>query len=338
MEYLQVRRLRVRGKPTRYYYVRTIADDGKRTWTPTRAETLSDAKDVIKTWRARDARGERPHESALFGAPADAWLKEKTASASERTIVVYRSHVKRFKEHFGRRKLRGITREQIAAYLLERKNDGASARTRNNERTYLRGIFQYAIDTGIATLNPVRAIKKIREPKRNPRTLDAREVEKLLETAQDVADQCYGFILTLDRSGLRRGTVARLEWTDVDFARGEWRIPAAKMKSGEDFTGRPIAADLLAYLRDRARTAGPIFGPLAVEDWRRAVKKAGLEDVRPHDLRRTFLTRCRMEGMPMEVAMYLSDHRDLSVVLSVYRAVEPAEARKWLSRVLGGGS
>ena len=42
----------------------------------------------------------------------------------------------------------------------------------------------------------------------------------------------------------------------------------------------------------------------------------------------------------MEVAMYLSDHRDLTVVIQVYRSVEPAEAKKWLSRVFdaGGGS
>ena len=52
-------------------------------------------------------------------------------------------------------------------------------------------------------------------------------------------------VVPLRLYGLRRGTVSQLDWNDIDFNQGQWAIPGAKMKSREDFVGRPVAPELL---------------------------------------------------------------------------------------------
>ena len=121
-------------------------------------------------------------------------------------------------------------------------------RTLNNERAVLKSFFLYAVEAGWIPKSPMAVIKKFREEKREIRTLTEKQEQRLLEAANNVDDQTYGFILCLLRSGLRRGTVSELAWKDIDFEHGEWDIPASKMKSREDFTGRPILSDLLEYL------------------------------------------------------------------------------------------
>jgi integrase len=119
----------------------------------------------------------------------------------------------------------------------------------------------------------------------------------------------------------------------VDWDHGEWQIPAHKMKSREDFLERPIDPDLFAYLKARRKPAGRIFGVLDPEKWEAAVVRAGLNWVTPHTARRTFITRCRRRKVPMEVCMFLSDHRSRSVVIESYLdvGVTPGEAKQALA-------
>ena len=60
------------------------------------------------------------------------------------------------------------------------------------------------------------------------------------------------------------------------------------------------------------------------------LEEAEISDLRPHDLRRSFVTRCRRKGIPMEVTMKLSDHRDLATVLKCYREIDSDEIEKWV--------
>ena len=246
--------------------------------------------------------------------------------------------MKHLKAHLKTRRLRELEPRDVEAYFRRRNNQGAKPRTLNNERALLRSFFKYAVEIGYLARSPMGTVKKFREQKRNVRTLTETQERRLLEAARKVDDQTYGFILCLLRSGLRRGTVGELEWRDIDFEQGEWNIPARKMKSREDFTGRPILPDLLEYLKNRRQPAGLTFGALQAENWQEAIKQARLQEYRPHDLRRCFVTECRRRGVPMEVAMFLSDHRDLATVLKCYRAIGQDEVRHAVRLLSGTGS
>ena len=206
----------------------------------------------------------------------------------------------------------------------------------NNDRSTMRMFFSWALDYGLVRANPARRVEKFRETKREIRALEPEQEKALLSQAMPIGGlRLHGFVLCLLQSGLRRGTVAQLEWKDIDFELGEWRIPAEKMKSRTDFIGRPVAPELLQYLRKRRQPSGVVFGPLGAKEWQALVEATGLSWLRPHDLRRNFVTRCRRAGVPLEVAMYLSDHRDLAVVLQCYRRVEPKEAKQAIVGLFG---
>ena len=271
-------------------------------------------------------------EDMTLAKAADTWLAAKEARVSRNCHMVYASYIGLWKKHFkARTKLRSVDSGDIEKYLAGRTT---AARSRNNERTILRMFFGACVRHGWITRNPAEAVEKFRETKRRIRTLSENDEARLLRVAREHDELVYGFVLTLVRSGLRRGTVGKLEWSDIDFSNAEWRIPGAKMKSREDFNGRPVAADLLAWLRERRRPAGLVFGRLDAEDWKTIVAKADLKGLMPHDLRRTFVTRCRRKGVPMEVTMFLSDHRNVAVVLECYREVDPDEAREAMATLL----
>lgn len=329
----QLKRLDRNGALSKYYYVRAT-DGARRSWKSTKQTTLKGAKEQVKTWEVRDAKGERykptelPCDEAL-----DDWLEIKKSRVSSGCYTVYACYARAWKDAFGKRLLRGLEATDVEKYLAGRET---SARSRNNERNVMRMFFAHCIRAEWITRNPAEVVEKFRETKRKIRTLDEKEEGRLLEAAAKVGDQVYGFVLCLVQSGLRRGTVAAVEWGDIDFDRSEWSIPAGKMKSREDFTGRPIARDLMRWLRGRRSPAGVVFGPLDPGDWEAVIGLARLKGVKPHDLRRSFVTRCRRLAVPMETTMFLSDHRDVKVVLDAYREVDPGEAREAIEKVFGG--
>jgi integrase len=320
-----------RPEPSEFFYVR-VNENGRRTWRSTGAVTRKAAVEVVDTWRLRDAKGERHIEDLDFSAAVDQWLEAKTARVSEGCRVVYLTYIRHWKRYFKAKALRAVTAADLERYFRLRAQKVA-ARSLNNERATFSGFCRFARRRGWLRENPVEGVEKFREVRRAIRVLDEGQERRFLTEARAGGEDLYGFVLCLVSSGLRRGTVEQLEWRDIDWTAGEWTIPGAKMKSREDFTGRPVAPDLLAYLRPLRRPSGLVFGPLDAEKFQAAADRAGVPWLRPHDCRRSFVSRCRRLGIPMEVTMHLSDHRDLATVLRSYRSVDPAEVRAAMARL-----
>jgi integrase len=312
------------GTESEHYYAR-INQNGRRTWKSTGQTTLRLAREMVESWRLQEAQGERYRTEHTVSDASNAWLKDKEARVAPRSLIAYRYHARDWDKAIGRMRLRDVEPHHLETYLQKLQAAGLGPRSLETRRKFLRGLWRWAIRQRWAAYNPAEAINPFRVPRRKVRVLEEAEEARLLEAASKEGEETYGSILCLLMSGLRRGTVAKLEWPEVDFTRGEWRIPGAKMKAREDFVGRPLAPELLEWLRARRRPAGLIFGPLDAAAFRRAAAAAGVEWLKPHDLRRGFVTRCRRRGVPMELAMFLSDHRDVAVVLDAYRAIDPAD-------------
>lgn len=326
-----IRRASPNGGPAKFYSVRIYDDVAKSsTWRSTKKATLREAKEVRDAWIAgggEEVTAADAHRRGLaFSNVVDRWLEKKSLNASDACMAVYRAYSNQWKKSF-RCKAYAVSEERIEKYMRGRKKAGKSARTINNERSLLRSLFSLAARKGWVPTDPMIDVGRVREPKRAIRTLEPNEELELLKECGAAGGNTHRFVACLLYSGLRRGAVSRLEWSHVDFKRREWRIPAALMKSDEDFHGRPIAPELFTILKESRKTAGLIFGALDAKRFESAVKAAGLDGLKPHDLRRNFVTRCRRQGVPLEVAMYLSDHRDVRVVMSCYRAISKEEAK-----------
>ncbi len=150
-------------------------------------------------------------------------------------------------------------------------------------------------------------------------------------------------------TGFRRRTLLSLEWRHIDLKERRWRVPAEIVKTSEDLDIPALdeAVEALVEHREklgkdddatkRLRPKSLIFGLDPDSDikrsFRSAVKRAKLDGLSFHDLRRSFTNMLRRRGVPIDVAMALSGHRNLEVLMQSYRDVGFDEARKALDGI-----
>ncbi|QQS34000.1 MAG: tyrosine-type recombinase/integrase [Acidobacteriota bacterium] len=133
-------------------------------------------------------------------------------------------------------------------------------------------------------------------------------------------------LLGLD-AGLRRNEALKLEWQDIDFDRGFIHVRSQHTKTQK---GRNVP--LRRRLRDELRrlptfaASGKVF-PFAdfKRSWATALRIAGIEGLTFHDLRRTFITRLSVKGVPLAVAGKLAGHSTLATTQKHYVSIDDLE-------------
>ncbi len=199
------------------------------------------------------------------------------------------------KPTFGTKRVDEITPEAVRAWhnSMSKKLKPASA---NRYLALLRSVY----NTMLPDLpNPCRATKMFQEYSRD-RFLQPEELERFFQAIED--ERATGnpdmadYMLLSVFIGARKSNVLAMQWKDVDFSREQWRI------AGEDSKNKsimlvPLVGEVLEILTRRRLTASSVFvfpshgktGHLVEPKsaWARLKKRAGLEDVRLHDLRRT---------------------------------------------------
>ena len=143
-------------------------------------------------------------------------------------------------------------------------------------------------------------------------------------------------------TGQRRGETALMEWSEVDLAAGEWRIPAAKAKTGRAHLVHlsPLA---VAAIEECGRVDGCPY--VFTLNGHRALNPQGLTarfpiaDATPHDLRRTFITGLQKLGVEHEVRQICVNHIEGSVAATYarhdYLAERKAAMLLWGAHVEG---
>lgn len=219
----------------------------------------------------------------------------------ERYSKPYKKNWKEDQSHFQRhlltwkdRKLSSITKQDVQKLHHEiGMNKGIY--TANRLLALLSTVFNKAIEYGLwEKTNPASGIKKFREKSRD-RFLQSDELPKffsalLAEPNADIRDYVLLSLLT----GARRTNVLSMLWSNVNLDRAEWYIP--ETKNGESQTVA-LSREALEVLQQRKINAGNnyVFPSHSKEGylidpksgWRRILKRAGIENIRQHDLRRT---------------------------------------------------
>jgi len=213
--------------------------------------------------------------------------------------------------------------------------------TVNNELKVLSSLLTKAVEWGRLTEHPMKGgkVKKLRESNTTERELTDEEEERLLNASPPWLQDLIAIAVD---TGLRRGELVALSWDRVDLAGREVRL--IQTKNGKErrvpLTARAHAV-LARLRRTRAEEHGPFpSGPgkrpyILVSAYRRARTKAGLCDVRFHDLRHTFATRLVRAGVDLITVARLLGHSDLRMVqryahpgaADARRAVHALEAR-----------
>ena len=135
------------------------------------------------------------------------------------------------------------------------------------------------------------------------RWLNKEEVIRLLDALPTHQKQLARFALA---TGLRQANVLGLGWSDLDLGRSTAWVHTDEAKGGEAI-GVPLNDDAMAVLNeakgkhpDRVFTyKGRPLGQVNTRSWRNALKRAGIENFRWHDLRHVWATWQVMAGTTM---------------------------------------
>ena len=234
--------------------------------------------------------------------------------------------LRRFCRDFGNRPIAGITVEELDNWL--RDLDG-SPKSRANYRANIAVMFSYAVKRRMLDFNPVLHTAKPKLIDRPPDIFTVNQLQGLLEAATRTAHDVVPMLAIGAFAGLREAEIQRLDWSEVDLARGHIEVKAAKAKSARRRIV-PIQPNLAGWLRPYAGRSGRVVPAGARRKLDRVREEAGLARWPQNGLRHSFASyRLAAIHDAPRVAAELG-HTSPQMLYSTYRElVLPAEAERY---------
>ena len=217
---------------------------------------------------------------------------------------------------FGKRYMDDITRQDIVKMHLDRKASGAAAGSANRLLIMMRFIFNLALRWEVPGVkdNPTKNIPLIPEANKRERYLSPDEARVLYAAVCRSDNPMLQYIVPmLILTGARKREVLDARWEDFDFDRRLWRIPTTKLGKPRHV---PISDGVMGLLGAVPRSpeyvfANPKTGKPYVSifcSWNTARIKAGMPEVRVHDLRHSFASLLINSGRSLYEVQKLLGH------------------------------
>jgi len=223
------------------------------------------------------------------------------------------------------------------------RNLGRSAGTLQNGVTALRAMLGCAVKWGYIPRNPAEGIERPRGEHEEMRPLALEEVERLLASLDnDEHREAYLIVVTAISTGVRRGELFALRWGDFDSKRRRlWvrrsvdrhgTIQEPKTRRSTRAIGLPpsIVQALLEHRMASSRKgdADLIFPNekggvqdacnFVRREFKPALKRAGVPDVRFHDLRHTFASLLIQQGVHPKIISEQLGHASIQITMDRY--------------------
>ena len=206
----------------------------------------------------------------------------------------YRLHL----QGLARKKLSDIQRNEVRK-LHSTLSVKSGTFLANRVLALVRAMFNFGIKTldipGLS--NPAAGLKMNREESRD-RRLHPDEMPRFFEAlaAEENPDMRDYIMLSL-LTGARRSNVLAMHWQEIHLERKTWTIPGSKAKAKDNITV-PLTDAAIDVLQARAETTGTQGWVFSVsgatghlvepkKGWQRLLQRAGIDDLRIHDLRRS---------------------------------------------------
>jgi len=270
--------------------------------------------------------------------------KEKSSSVDQRRI-------NRFKK-------------QLVAYKGKQTKKPISPQTQLHVMRILSMIFDHGLKYDLVARNPVKAVRKPKVQKSEIKTVPHQLLPDILRWLNEHSPSSVLPTLVAVLTGMRRGEVLGLKWSDIVLDNGQSFITVQRslVESGNHIEVNPtktkagsrrvelpssLVAPLVEWKRDLREkweilpsdTNGYVFGipitkrfPLRPGGlslaFKRAVTALGHGDLNFHALRHTYATTLLEQGEhPLVVSTNLG-HSDIQVTLNTYSHVTPALQRR----------
>ncbi len=234
---------------------------------------------------------------------------------------------------FGDMKIEHIKASDILKWqnaMLESR----SVKTVKNYRSVLAMIFKMAMADGIIDRNPVEYVDMPRQQRREIECYTAEEVKKIIRACEG---QFRNYVQLMFFTGMRPGEMIALEWRDISFESGTIRVERRRRNGVTDVTkSKKIRiVDMLPQAREALKRQKSITG-LAKDvfltqhgvpyqesetlrrQFKEAVKRAGVRELRMYDMRHTFITLMAQCGMPESWIIQQVGHSKIDITYDHY--------------------
>ncbi|MGM0984694.1 MAG: tyrosine-type recombinase/integrase [Pseudomonadota bacterium] len=323
--------LELRATGGRTFYVRYTDKDGHRFQLK-----LGDAG-VLKLSQARQLALEAKSRTLMGDNPAEAkhQAREVPTLASfykERYLPYVKLHKRSWSTDesqlrchimpmLGKKRLDRITKADVIAVIHHHRATHKPASS-NRLLVMLRFLYNLAIEWEIAgvTRNPTKGIPTFQENNRRERYLTPPEARRLFEALHTSPNSLLTPIVALLLlTGARRGEVLKARWEEINWAQRRWRIPLPKSGEARHVPLSDEALQLLAKRREVTDSEWVFANPKTGEpfqtiynSWDAARKRAGLPDLRLHDLRHSFASFLINAGHSLYEVQKLLGHRQVT--------------------------
>lgn len=212
----------------------------------------------------------------------------------------------------------------------------------NRALTMLSAIINWGIKRKLVTVavNPCKGVERFKLKSRT-RFLALDELVRFRDALLREPPIVHDFFWLCLLTGARRGNVMSMQWDEIDFDLETWTIPGEKFKTGETHV-LPLSKWALSLLKSRYQKAegsrwvfptrrrknsqtGHIGDPERA--WARVLKRAEIDDLHIHDLRRTVGSYMAINGENQYVIAQMLGHKDMRST-AVYARLNLAAVRK----------
>jgi len=245
--------------------------------------------------------------------------------AYEKTLVNPKSKasfIKKLREEFSSTELRLFNTKVVREYQVMMVERCKTIATVNRYMSALKRMFTCAVEfemVGDDVLRKVRRVQQLQERNQRTRFLSKDEIERLLA----VCDSDFKPVVMLAlNTGMRKSELLGLQWNkNVDMVHNRISITETKNSQRRDIPINATVKEALAGLVRRLdspyvfnRSNGHPYKTID-KKWIEVRAKAGLEDVRFHDLRHTFASHLVIAGVGIMVVKELLGHKSLTMTM-----------------------
>ncbi len=247
---------------------------------------------------------------------------------THRGVVAEKSYIaNHVRAAFGARALADIRKGDIALWVEDLRVRGLRPGSVNRALNILKASLTKAVEWEIGDLSesPARNVKTLKDDACLERFLTPAEAARLIGAVRASENAIlFPFVSFLLLTGARKSEALNMRWRDVDFTRCVWTVPLAKSGRARRI---PLSPDAIAILRALPHAAQGLAGErdapvflnaetgLAFRDltnsWQTARKRAGLEDVRLHDLRHSYASALVNQGRSIYEVQKLLGHANV---------------------------
>lgn len=327
-------------------------------------KTAAEARRELRKVRKRIEDGQPAKDAPDTVA---SWLKrwrESSLSASDRKATTKSLYGSLSRKHLegtaiGGKRLDRLKPSDVEALIVELRGNKLADSTVRQVYTVLRQALDVAVRDGLLASNPAAKVKRPGVARQEARYLPAADVARLLDAAKGL--RYYVAVLVMAATGLRRGEVAGLLWSDLDLDKGELtvrhtlsRVDGALVLT-EPKTDRsrrrvPLHSGVVTALKgwrtqqlqerlaagDQWTDSGVVFATElgTMVDPRNmlrtvelAAAKAGIENVGAHTMRHSAAVAWLESGVHIKAAADLLGHSSISITGDLYGHTSDDTAR-----------